>query len=146
MKLIFVDKNQSLVDKVKELWICECYCDNIFNYEWLIVSASNPRFTFGGWLDKLIAQKYIMECGAKAWKGGGNERIGGIIFTITVNDNIEATPLLVEQAIQFAIDNTNDGETLLLSGLWTWIWRLPEETFVNILSIMELPQWNDQSM
>lgn len=144
MKLLFIDKNQSIVDKVKELWI-EAHCDDIFKYEWVMVSASNPMFSFWGGLDRLIAEKYIMECWAKAGKGWGNERIGDIIFTITVWEDYKATPLLIEQAIQFALDNVNDDETILLSWLGTWIWGLPEDTFVNILSLIELPQWTEKS-
>jgi hypothetical protein len=132
MRLKFVDLNDQLVSKVRELGI-EAHQGDIFQYEGVIVSASNPRFTFGGGLDKLISLHFPDEC-ALVDRGKGNQRIGNVIFTITVGRDYRASPELVEEAIRFAIDNTKEGETLLLSGLGTGIGGMSEKDFIKILS------------
>ena len=101
MKIKFVDLNKKLVDKVrKAIPHFECICDDIFNHEWVIVSASNPSFTFGGGLDALIAKKYPKECKEKQDKKGWNERIGNIIFTISVDDKLKSNKVLIWEALQ----------------------------------------------
>lgn len=145
MKILFIDKNKSLVDKVSKLWL-ETYCDDIFNYKWVIVTASNPKFTMWWWLDRAIYNRYSDVCKIKQSKLWLNERIEDIIFTITVNNNIQAEEYLVKEAIEYAIDNIKPNETLLLSWLGTWIWWLSEEKFVKILHSVIISKWNDQYM
>lgn len=146
MKILFVDMNNRLCDMVSQLNMCDVICWDILEQEWVIVTASNPSFTMWWGLDRAIANKYQSICNRKKTKKWGNERIANIIFTITVDDNIQATPELVSDAIEFAVKNTQDSETVLLSWLGTWIWGLPEKTFVNILSDVLKTIWNHQSM
>lgn len=76
MKIKFIDLNQELVDKVsKAIPHFQSICDDIFNHEWVIVSASNPSFTFWGGLDAQIAKRFPNECKEKQEKKGWNERI-----------------------------------------------------------------------
>ena len=123
MKIKFIDINKKLVDKVKKaIPHFECICDDIFNHKWVIVSASNPDFTFGGWLDALIAKKYPTECKEKQSKKGWNERIGNVIFTITVDNNLKSNKELIRDALVSIMMYWEEGETILLSWLGTSIW------------------------
>ncbi len=145
-KILFVDKNPGLCKRVIEAGICEVVCGDIFEQKGVLVTASNPWFSMWGWLDKAIADRYPEICNYKKYIGGWNERLQNIIFTITVDEHIKASEDLVREAINFAIHNAQDNETILLSWLGTWIWWLPEKTFVSILLDVLQPQWNDQSM
>ena len=140
MKIVFVDKNRSLVRKLrtaakalpkKVVKNLEIHKGDIFKYKGVIVSASNPDFTFGGSLDRLIAKKYKKEC-LEARTTKGNKRIGNVIFTVTVDRELKATRFRVEKAIRFALANTKKRETVLISGLGTGIGGLKEETFVTL--------------
>jgi len=136
MQIIFVDKNESLVKKVKKAikFFPEkitVKCGDIFEESGVIVSASNPKFTMGGGLDALIAQKYPKECGDIDRKDG-NQRHGNVIFTITVGEDLMATRELVTEALRAAFDNTEKNETVLISGLGTGIGGLDEDDFVWI--------------
>lgn len=135
MNIIFCDFNKSLCQKVFDLQLPDlavAYGD-IFRFKGVIVSASNPQFTMGGGLDAIIAQKYPHETKIKQKLGGGNERLGEVIFTITVNDHLEATPELVREALRFALDNVYADETLLLTGLGTGIGGMDEDKFIQLL-------------
>lgn len=142
MVLKFIDFNDGLVRQVGYAAVTyrlpiECHTDNIFTYDGVIVSASNPMFTFGGGLDYHIAQRYPQECLQKhqhAMQGNNkNERIGNVIFTITVNKYLKATKQLVDRSIRFSLKNTKPEETLLLSGLGTGIGGLSESIFIELL-------------
>jgi hypothetical protein len=146
MQIIFVDTNKQLCQKVLDARLCPVYNGSIFDLDWVIVTASNPRFSMGWGLDRAISNRYPSLCNWKKSKLWGNERIADIIFTITVGDDIVATFDLVREAIEFAIENTREWETLLLSWLGTWIWWLPEDEFINILSVVLQNQWSHQSM
>ncbi len=133
MKIIFCDTNKELVKKVKRAVKhfpieIKCDCNNIFSYEGVIVSASNSLFTFGGGLDALIKKYYSKECSQKI--KDGNERIGNVIFTITVDKDFKATRELVKNAILFALKETKENEILLLSGLGTGIGGLDYDEFI----------------
>jgi hypothetical protein len=100
------------------------------------MTASNPHFSMGGGLDAKFLEYFPYYCKVKQIKGGGNERIGNIIFAVTVGSDFKATKELVKEAIQFAIDNTDEGETLLLSGVGTGIGangNFTEDDFVEVL-------------
>ena len=136
MKIIFIDRNKSLVSKVKKAieflpkeWNVSAKCGDIFKEDGVIVSASNHQFSMGGGLDALIAEKYPKECGDIDRKDR-NQRHGNIIFTITVGEDLKATHELVSGAIRFAFDNTRKNETVLISGLGTGIGGLDEGDFI----------------
>jgi len=134
MKIKFIDLNKWLVEKVREaIPHFECINDDIFNHEWVIVSASNPNFTFGWWLDALIAKKYPIECKEKQSKKGWNERIGNIIFTITVDDSLKSNKVLIREALQSVMIYWRENETILLSWLGTAIGWLSEDDFIDVL-------------
>lgn len=140
-KIFFVDLNRSLVQKVsqitqlKESWAWGDY----FMYAYTIpravlMTASNPLFTFGGGIDAGFREHFPKLCEYKRMKGGDMERIGNVVFAITVDEHLKATKEQVEKALQFAIDNTYEGETLLLSGVGTGIGGLSEDDFVDVLT------------
>ena len=134
MKIKFVDTNKKLVDKVrKNIPQFECIHGDIFEQEGVIVSASNADFTFGGWLDTLIAKKYPNECKEKQDKKWLNERIGNVIFTITVDNNLKSNKVLIREALQSIMMLWGESETILLSWLWTGIWWLSEDDFIDVL-------------
>jgi len=134
-KIIFIDKNKRLVNKVKKA-LGECKiqvkCGDIFAQGGVIVSASNPDFTMGGGLDYLIAQKYPKECIEARKTPNKNKRIGNVIFTITVDDKLKSNYKLVKKALSFAKKSLKKNETLLVSGLGTGIGRLSYKDFASI--------------
>lgn len=145
MNILFIDKNKSLVRRVsKAFWgdkRVHTRSGDIFKHKGVIVSASNPQFTFGGGLDAQIKRHYPFECGVASTKKGRNQRVGNVIFTVTVGDDYIATPRLVKKALRFAIANVKEGETLLLTGLGTGIGGLSEDAFVGLLlEVMGKPQ------
>ncbi len=140
MKIVFVDRNIDLVRKVREAVksldekkqeLIEVHKGDVFDYDGVHVSASNPSFTFGGGLDAVLFKKYNKEC-LQARKTKGMKRIGNVIFTITVDNEYFATEYRVRKALEFAIENTKTRETLVLSGLGTGIGGLNERTFVKL--------------
>jgi hypothetical protein len=136
----FCDLNHNLVTKVRDLGI-ESVQNDYFNESVntpraVLMTASNPHFSMGGGLDAKFLEYFPYYCKVKQIKGGGNERIGNIIFAVTVGSDFKATKELVKEAIQFAIDNTDEGETLLLSGVGTGIGangNFTEDDFVEVL-------------
>ena len=137
MKIKFCDLNHNLVEKVGELGI-ESVCADYFNEvcrtkQPVMITASNPRWTFGGGVDFLFERNYPHLVGYKKMIGGENQRIGNICFCITVNNELKATKEQVKKAIEFAILNTYEGETLLLSGVGTGIGQMSESDFVEVL-------------
>ena len=136
MKIVFIDKNESLVAKVKKAvkylpFKVTAKCGDIFKEKGVIVSASNPMFSMGGGLDALIAEKYPKECGDIDRKEG-DQRHGNVIFAVTVGEDFKATRELVESALNSALDCTEKDETVLISGLGTGIGGLDEDDFVWI--------------
>lgn len=140
MKII--DTNNKLIEACKRAGfdaICADYFREANNiYKHVLCTASNPQWTFGGGIDALFYDKFNGYCVYKQVKGGGMERIGNIVFTITVDSNCRATKEQVQRAIQFAVDNTSDDETLCISGLGTGIGGLSIGEFVGILSGISL--------
>lgn len=99
----------------------------------VLATASNPHFTFGGGIDATFLELFPHYCKAKRRKQGGNERIGNIIFLVSVDFSLDSNEALVRDALQFAKENTLRHETLCLSAIGTGIGRLHEETFIEIL-------------
>lgn len=134
----FIDLNADLVWEVSKLGI-ESYCTDYFQEANMttrpvLMTASNPHFSMGGGLDALFLKHYPLIVKHKQSKGGGMERVQNIVFTITVNDRFKATEEQVEKAIRFAIENTSDNETLLLTGCGTGIGGMSIEQFISILN------------
>ena len=140
----FCDLNRSLVDKVKALGI-QSVCADYFleacrTPRSVLMTASNPNFTMGGGLDYLFEKNYPHVVQFKQARGGGMERIGNIIFAITVDNDYKATPDTIKQALIFALEHVYEGETLLVSGIGTGIGGLLEDEFVRIMKeVMATP-------
>lgn len=136
MQIIFVDTNRRLADALykactkERLHSIGFICGSVLEPCGVIVTASNTDFTMGGGWDACVKRWYPSEC-ARVEKGI-NQRIGNVIFTITVDKNLRATENLVREALRFALDNVKDNETLLLTGLGTGIGGLSEELFIKI--------------
>lgn len=137
MKIKFIDLNKSLVEEVSKLGIESVHGDYfVEGYKTpfpVFMTASNPSWTFGGGLDYHFTEHFPKLCEYKRIKQGGMERISNVVFSITVNDELRATKESIKQAIQFAIWNTQEHETLILSGVGTGIGRLFNSEFVSIL-------------
>lgn len=133
----FVDLNKQLVSKVAKLGIESVHGDYfIESYKTsfpVLMTASNPLFTFGGGLDLHFTEHFPKLCEYKRVLGGGNQRISNVVFAITVDESLRATKETVKSAIQFAVENTLDHETLVISGVGTGIGRLSNSDFVEIL-------------
>lgn len=138
MNLIFIDNRKSIVDKVKALGINARYGDyfqeSLKIPRHVLVSASNPNFTFGGGIDKDLQYNFPLYCEYKQKRPFvGNERIGNVIFTITVDSRLDSNEELVREALKFAFENTDKDETLCLIGLGTGIGYLHEDKFIKLL-------------
>lgn len=136
-KIIFVDLNRQLVEKVSLLGIpaiCGDYFREIYKIQQpVLMTASNPQWTFGGGIDYAFLQNYPHCIHYKQIKGGTNERITNIVFTTTVDKTLRATKESIRTAIRFAIDHTYEGETLVLSGVGTGIGGLSLDDFVSVV-------------
>jgi hypothetical protein len=134
--LLFCDLNASLVEKVRAIGMKSVCADYFYIanevHRPVLMTASNPHFSMGGGIDALFRKHYPLIVSHKQAKGGGMERIQNIIFAVTVDEYLVATPEMIEKAVKFAIDNTDEGETLLLSGVGTGIGGLNESVFVDI--------------
>lgn len=135
--LKFCDLNNGLVEKVKEIGIKSVCADYFLEaaktpYS-VLITASNPNFTFGGGIDYHFKKNFPFYCQYKQQKGGGNERIGNINFCITVDETYKSNREMVKKAIEYGLTNLLEHETLLLSGLGTGIGGLSEDEFVEIL-------------
>jgi len=137
MKIKFVDLNHNLVEKVREIGI-EAICADYFleicrTERPVMMTASNPMWSFGGGIDALFKKNYPNLVGYKQVVGGGNERIGNICFVVSVDKSLRATKELIKEALKFGIANTSETETLVVSGIGTQIGGLSEEEFVEVL-------------
>lgn len=136
-KIKFVDRNKSLVDMVSILGI-ESICGDYFIEAYkteqpVLMTASNPFWGFGGGIDGMFMKHFPELCRYKQIKGGGNERIANICFTITVDENLIATEKEVLSAIQFALSHVGQDETLILMGSGTGIGMLSPNQYVECL-------------
>lgn len=141
MGIVFMDTNKELVEAMHYAYLLKvAMLKNISTIGFVhgrilepfgvMVSASNPLYTFGGGWDLLIRKWFPIECSQV--KDGVNQRIGNVIFTITVSRDIEASKELVREALKFALGNVKEHETLILTGLGTGIGGLKIEEFVEI--------------
>lgn len=140
MKIRFVDRNLNLCKEVSKLGIESKHEDyfrearNTKNA--VLMTASNPMWTFGGGIDWGFKENYPDLVAEKQYKGGDNERIGNICFCQTVGHDYLATKEIVKKALEFAIANTKKNETLLISGCGCGIGKnvnFDSETFVSVL-------------
>lgn len=137
----FVDLNNNLVEKVRVLGI-DAICADYFTIAYktlrpVLMTASNPHWSMGGGIDYLFTEHFPKLCQYKKVVGGEMERRMNICFCITVNEHLKTDKETVKKAIQFAIDNTYEGETLLIHGAGTGIGGLKEDELVEILSELE---------
>lgn len=136
-KILVADLNQDLIEAVQFAQI-PCVLGDYFleaskvKYP-VLMTASNPRWTFGGGIDANFAEKYPFLVQTKRFKGGQMERIQNITFTITVDDRYQATKETIKEAIVFALSTLNESETLVLSGVGTGIGGLSVDDFVQVL-------------
>jgi len=118
--LLFIDGNLELVRKVHALGIPALqgdYFEESAKIEHpVLMTASNPRFTFGGGIDWQFLQLFPI-VKQKQSRGGGMERVENIVFAITVDDTLRASKEQVRKALDFAISTLKENETLCFSGL-----------------------------
>lgn len=133
----FCDLNHSLVEKVKALGtkaVTGDYFMEVCRTERpVMMTASNPSWTFGGGIDRLFDDYYPHLVSVKKMRGDGMERIGNICFCITVDSSLKATKEQIKKALAFAISSTHESETLLVSGVGTGIGGLSEDDFIGVL-------------
>ena len=137
-KILFVDNRKSIVERVKEAGFAaklgDYFIEALKEPRHVLMSASNPSFSYGGGIDRDLQYHFPLYCEAKQKRAySGNERIGNIVFTITVDNRLASNEQLVREALKFAIENTDEGETLVLMGAGTGIGLLKEDVFVEIL-------------
>jgi hypothetical protein len=139
MKLSFVDKNESLVKKVSELFekykrnkagfelIAEC--GDVFKYQkengGKICTASNPDFNMAGGLDALIAKKFPEEVKeAEEFRWTEN-----LFFLLTVDKNLKSSQKIIARSLAgvYAYRYKFD---VILTGIGTGIGGLKEDDFV----------------
>ena len=141
MKLIFVDTNKKLVNKVKKLFEnwnfdkldmqLDTYHWDVFDYKkdnpnFLIYTASNPKFNMWWWLDKAIADHYPSEVkNLKEWKPTDN-----LLPLITVNSDLKATRSQIMRALTFVYVNRYK-YNMILTGIWTGIGGMNDDDFID---------------
>ena len=136
-KFIIVDLNPEVISHAKEAGY-EAIHGDYFSVAYqtpysVLMTASNPRFTFGGGIDYAFTQHFPKLTEYKRIKGGDMERIGNIVFSITVDNTLKATPEQVKKAIDYALEHTLEGETLLISGCGTGIGGMSVQDFISCL-------------
>ena len=144
-KVVFCDLNRELVLKIKELGIPVHWGDYFAHVRTIdkpvLMTASNPAFTFGGGIDAKFYENYKGWCDDKQERPGYNERIENICFVITVDNHLKASREKVKEAIQFSLDSLKEGETLLIHGAGCGIGANPQFTkddFVVLLKELVL--------
>ena len=142
-KIKIVDLNRSLIQACNEAGLDAEWSDYFYTAantpNAVLMTASNPMWTFGGGIDAKFANIYPDLIEEKQTKGGGMERIENIVFAITVDENYHATPEVVKKAIEFALSALKENETLLLHGAGTGIGGLSIEDFVEIIKGVSTP-------
>ncbi len=144
MKLIFCDLNKELKKKVKKVF--EEEANNIHSElivsntdllktkkkynNALIVTASNPMFTMGGGLDKVIKDKFGKQCeNAREFKFTKD-----LFFTITCDENIKSTRKMIKRAL-LGVYFANRKNDIILTGLGTSIAGLSDDEFITELRL-----------
>lgn len=140
-KLIFCDKNESLVKKVDLLfkefksnkWDLELEAIHwdIFKIQkdkwWKIVTASNPQFTFWWWLDAQIKMKFPNEI----INNKEFEITENLFKVISVDLDIKCNKRILERALIWVLGYRS--EQLIISWLWTSIWWFSDDNFLEVL-------------
>jgi uncharacterized protein YjbI with pentapeptide repeats len=140
-KLIFCDKNKSLVKKVDLLfkefksnkWDLELEAIHwdIFEVQknkwWKIVTASNPQFTFWWWLDAQIKMKFPNEI----INNKEFEITENLFKVISVNLDIKCNKKILERALIWVLGYRS--KQLIISWLGTSIGGLSEDDFLEVL-------------
>lgn len=136
-KFKLIDNRHSLIEKATEAGYDAVQGDYFEEAVRLphhvLTSASNPHFSFGGGLDVALKHHFPFYCKQKQIRGGGNERIGNMLFLVTVDFKLDSNKQLVRDALIFARNNTLPHETLCICGLGTMIGGLKEEVFIELL-------------
>jgi len=132
IQIKIVDLNRSLIQACKEAGLNAEWADYFSDIQpnEILITASNPMWSFGGGIDLSFYNHYYKECRQKQEKGGGMERIGNIVFAITVDETYKATTEIIEKAIRFALSTLKENEVLRLSGIGTGIGGLTPAQFV----------------
>lgn len=141
MKIKIVDLNKELIVKAQEAGF-DAVCDDYFRVAYktpraVLMTASNPMWTFGGGIDYVFTQHFPKLVDLKQIKGGDQERISNICFCITVDESFKATKESVRNSLEFAVENTDDNETLLVSGVSTGIGGLSVDDFIEVLEAVK---------
>lgn len=103
----------------------------------VLMTASNPKWTFGGGIDAAFYDHFPELCQEKQDKSGGMERIGNIVFCITVDEHYRAAKEIVKKAVQFAASQLKEEETLIVHGAGCGIGGLAIADFVEIIKETE---------
>ena len=142
MKIVFVDKNKSLVKKVKELFekIGDWYGMEFSTYYWdvfdfkkknpdyKLCTASNPNFSMSWGLDAQIKKYYPDECNnLKEFVCTKN-----LFPIITVDNDIKSNRSLIKRALAGIYAHTYKFN-FILTGIGTSIWWLDEIILLNEL-------------
>lgn len=137
MRIKIIDLNRALIQAAKAegldaIW--GDYFDEARNLpKAVLITASNPMWSFGGGIDWHFKNRFPDECKEKQERGGGMERIGNIVFAVTVDENYKATPKIITKALKFGLSQLKEGEVLVVSGLGTGIGGLPVKEFCRIV-------------
>ena len=149
-KFKLIDLNRSLIQQAKKASIDAVWGDYFSEAEKIpnavLITASNPKWTFGGGIDLGFYNHFYSECREKQEKGGGMERIGNIVFAITVNEEYKSTPEIVKQALEFGLSTLKKNETLVTSALGTGIGGLPTDIFIEIIKDLSPESWENKRL
>lgn len=143
-KIIFCDINKELLEKVKKLFK-DCrnntHCQLITSdkdvlqtkkeyKDALIVTASNPNFTMGGGLDKVIKDNYPEQCNSPREFLFTED----LFFTISCDENIQSNKEIIKRALLgcYFASRKND---IILTGIGTSIAGLSEDEFLDELGL-----------
>lgn len=140
MAIKIIDNRHSLIEKCREAGFDALQGDYFEEAvkipHHVLCTASNPHFTFGGGIDAAFIRHFPFYCAEKQKRittNSGNERIGNIIFAISVDFRLQSNEELVREALIFARDHTLAHETLCLCGIGTMIGGLQEEKLLELL-------------
>lgn len=139
LPLKVVDLNRALIQVVKRIGVGAKWGDYFADIQpnEVLMTASNPMWTFGGGIDALFMQNYPNTCRMKQVHGGGMERVNNIVCAITVNEDYRATPEIITEAIKFALSTLKENETLRISGVGTGIGGLSIADFCAVLESLK---------
>ncbi len=135
-RVIICDKNQELIDALKELNLSksktklEFICGDVIDLHKntpnsRIVTASNPDFNPAGGLDKLLAEKYEWEdCKEFLWTED-------LFYVVSVDKHIQATKEIIQRAM-IGVWAYSDKYTMILTGIGTGIGGMSIDDFVRL--------------